>query len=58
MWPTPRYGGFGTSEAGAKHGDLEAVVANETDTKGQLNPDWVEKLMGFPAGWTRLDEDG
>lgn len=58
MWPTPRYGGFGTSEVGAKHGDLEAVVANETDTKGQLNPDWVEKLMGFPAGWTRLDEDG
>ena len=25
---------------------------------GHLNPDWVEKLMGFPAGWTRLDEDG
>lgn len=23
---------------------------------GQLNPDWVEWLMGFPAGWTSLPE--
>lgn len=22
---------------------------------GRLNPDWVELLMGFPAGWTRLE---
>lgn len=22
---------------------------------GQLNPDWVELLMGWPLGWTRLD---
>ncbi len=21
---------------------------------GQLNPDWVEWLMGFPIGWTSL----
>lgn len=25
---------------------------------GQLNPDWVEALMGFPVGWTALDQDG
>ncbi len=25
---------------------------------GQLNPDWVEALMGFPIGWTRLEPDG
>jgi len=27
---------------------------------GQLNPDWVELLMGLPRGWTRLpgDRDG
>ena len=24
---------------------------------GQLNPAWVECLMGFPQGWTRLDAD-
>ncbi len=23
-------------------------------SKGQLNPDWVEQLMGVPPGWTRL----
>jgi hypothetical protein len=22
---------------------------------GSLNPDWVETLMGFPPGWTRID---
>lgn len=26
-----------------------------TDAGGQLNPTWVEWLMGFPAGWTELD---
>ena len=24
---------------------------------GKLNPDWVEPLMGYPAGWTDLDAD-
>jgi hypothetical protein len=24
---------------------------------GNLNPDWVELLMGLPRGWTRLDGD-
>lgn len=26
-----------------------------TDTPGQLNPTWVEWLMGFPLGWTDCD---
>jgi len=25
---------------------------------GQLNPTWVEWLMGFPLGWTDLDASG
>lgn len=25
---------------------------------GQLNPAWVEGLMGFPPGWTELEPDG
>jgi hypothetical protein len=25
------------------------------NTRGQLNPDWVEQLMGLPHGWTNLD---
>jgi len=26
-----------------------------TDVGGQLNPTWVEWLMGFPLGWTDLN---
>lgn len=49
MWPTPRAGGSkGSSPAGAEHGDLAAIAG------GQLNPDWVEWLMGFPIGHTSL----
>jgi len=25
---------------------------------GQLNPEWVEAMMGFPIGWTALEPDG
>ena len=25
---------------------------------GQLNPTWVEWLMGFPPGWTDLNPSG
>lgn len=28
-----------------------------SDKSGQLNPEWVECLMGFPQGWTDLDTD-
>lgn len=27
------------------------------NTHGQLNPDWVEWLMGWPVGWTDADLD-
>jgi len=27
----------------------------QTAVGGQLNPDWVEWLMGVPIGWTSLD---
>ena len=27
----------------------------DTTTGGKLNPEWVEWLMGFPAGWTDLN---
>ena len=49
LFPTPRVGGSqGSSPVGDKHGDLAARVG------GQLNPTWVEWLMGFPVGWTDL----
>jgi hypothetical protein len=29
-----------------------------TNHPGQLNPDWVEMLMGFPIGWTASELSG
>ena len=63
-WPTPR-------AQDAKHGaptewEMESDHRWATDTLrvhvakkgdiGQLNPTWVEWLMGFPLGWTDLED--
>ena len=34
--------------------NLSMVVSEES---GALNPEWVEWIMGFPAGWTNLTAD-
>jgi hypothetical protein len=53
MWPTPMQSDGAGGCVGRSGGeDLR------TATKGSLNPDWVECLMGFPVGWTRLDTHG
>jgi DNA (cytosine-5)-methyltransferase 1 len=59
-WPTPRaqdakHGAateweMQTDHAGTKD-PLRVHVAKKGDT-GQLNPTWVEWLMGFPPHWT------
>jgi len=54
-YPTPtardsRDDGGAPSAQNRKTPCLPAVVAQ----KGQLNPDWVEALMGWPIGWTGL----
>jgi len=55
MWPTAqaRDGkgapGAGSRERGGYRGSLPAEVG------GQLNPTWVEWLMGWPLGWTDLE---
>jgi len=63
-WPTPRVSmANGPSaaevEAGNPNCRLETAVAVAVaemcptpTTTGQLNPTWVEWLMGFPDGWT------
>jgi hypothetical protein len=33
---------------------LACSVAAQEQTSGQLNPTWVEWLMGYPLGWTDL----
>lgn len=42
----------GSSKPGQRHGMLSEAAA----VGAILNPDWVEKLMGFPEGWTDLSE--
>ena len=51
MFPTPK--AQNCRGNGERHGEggpsLDVVVG------GQLNPEWVEWLMGFPIGWTELN---
>ena len=70
MWPTPsslprgpNSGRItrGTSTISIKSGtmwgmNLETAVY-QVEKSGNLNPDWVEWLMGFPKGWTDLVGD-
>src|SRR5690606_7053888 len=62
-WPTPTSrdwkGGrkLETLKAkgrGVKNTLNDAINFSEGEV-GQLNPDWVEHLMGFPPGWTNID---
>lgn len=47
LYTTPCAADSEGSTGGNNHRSLR------TDAGGQLNPDWVEWLMGFPPGWTR-----
>lgn len=49
-WPTPCATDHkGSFAPGQRRGQLSDAV----QCGGRLNADWVEALMGFPAGWTR-----
>jgi hypothetical protein len=61
QWPTPRANKVQpkiTEEnrsqlATRKKANLEEEIAGHCGKAvGQLNPDWVESLMGLPTGWT------
>lgn len=49
LWPMPC-----ASNAQGTHGG-ENGRSLRTGGAGQLNPEWVEWLMGFPIGWTGLN---
>ncbi len=50
MWPTPREFCHKDSTTDRGKSNLGEKVG------GQLNPTWVEWLMGFPTGWTDLKD--
>ena len=60
-WPTPtkrEYKGARkpeTLKAAGRTEDNSLCDKVGYTTKGQLNPDWVEWLMGWPIGWSSLD---
>jgi hypothetical protein len=64
MWPTPTAGDSrGTRNSTAirkdpqsKHHEGTTLTDAAVPTGGQLNPIFVEWLMGFPLGWTDLED--
>lgn len=53
QWPTPR---AGTDTMCGETGHWQMLQGTELETgRGQLNPMWVEWLMGWPIGWTSLE---
>ena len=48
LFATPNASHAQGTSGGGQRTDLR------TDAGGQLNPTWVEWLMGFPLGWTDL----
>lgn len=64
MWPTPTASQdwkpvrkLAPSEANGSHGTMLVGAVGDMNPEligGQLNPQWVEWLMGFPIGWTDL----
>ena len=64
MWPTPRASEYkDTGPVGSKsHSHMQekkylcAAVKDPEQPLGSLNPQWVEWLMGYPEGWTDLED--
>jgi DNA (cytosine-5)-methyltransferase 1 len=59
MWSTPAAndGKNGTLPPAAANWDSLPGDVLRTGNSGQLNPDWVDIMMGFPAGWSEPDCD-
>ena len=54
--PTPSANDWkGSSRGGQRRGQLTDPDMGVIEAGGQLNPDWVEWLMGWPIGWTDLE---
>lgn len=58
MFPTPRQ--EDSQCCGSHRGAVDSLTAviKQNQVGGQLNPEWVEWLMGFPNGWLNLTSPG
>jgi DNA (cytosine-5)-methyltransferase 1 len=54
--PTANDAKNSSTESQTDRGTLTANLV-ESGIKGQLSPDWVERLMGYPDGWTDIEMD-
>ncbi len=56
-FPTPQARDWkGQSQRGSYSEGAKDCLPNALQSGGQLNPTWVEWLMGFPLGWTDLED--
>jgi len=60
--PTPQKRDFRSGQANrvnrkGKQNNLNDYAKLLSNNDGQLNPDWVEALMGYPYGWTDIDKE-
>lgn len=54
-FPTPRSRDWKGQSQRGQHAPMDALPNALNVTGGQLNPNWVEWLMGWPIGWTDLE---
>ena len=58
LWPTPQAGSDSPAAHNSMSGDFKTRFAERANIEvtGQLNPGFVEWLMGFPIGYTDLED--
>lgn len=54
MWPTPDASARGAYKSQEKRKGHHYTLQDAVGT-GKLNPQWVELLMGYPPGWTKIN---
>lgn len=54
VWPTPNTGDA-NGGASTKSNQVQLCYVAAPQPGQNLNPEWVEALMGLPIGWTQLD---
>ncbi len=54
-FPTPKQRDWKGKTQRGTHAPMDGLCNTLDVTGGQLNPDWVEWLMGWPISWTSLE---